>query len=149
MVHQITQANHRGHQTRRDHQFVEGPQHAPMAYPLRVKVNGDDYTQRPPVAGQPAFPYFQDLDGIRQIITRIIEEAMPQTCADYRAKHRVYQKRVDPRLGQLLFLPHPVHDHISDRETDGECQSIPANLPRAYRKDRGIGRPGNEIQHTY
>src|SRR5699024_12527612 len=67
MIHQVSQSDHSSHKAGRDHQFVECPKHAPMANPLRIKIDGDDYTQRSPMTGKSTLPNLQNFEPIRQI----------------------------------------------------------------------------------
>jgi len=149
MIHQVSQSDHSSHKAGRDHQFVECPKHAPMANPLRIKIDSDDYTQRSPMTGKSTLPNLQNFERIRQIIIRSIKQTMPQTGTDNCSQHRINQQGIDPCRIEFLSFPHLFHDLITDQETDGKRQSVPAYLTRTDGKDGGVSRPGNKIKHNY
>ena len=76
-----------------------------------------DYNNNPEysaMAGQTAFPYFQDLDRMRQIVARIVKKTMSEACADNCSDQRIIKERVNPFRIDAFTSPHSFHDFITD-----------------------------------
>ena len=99
------------------------------------------------MTGKASLPRLKDLERMRQIIVRCIEQAMTKARTNDGAHKTIYEKRIGkfrvPAIETIVTL----HELDSDVEADDEHQSIPAQAEGTDMKDDGMGRPCNEIEH--
>ena len=82
MVHEISHADKCADQGRGNGQSVYRPQHTAVRYLAREDIEGNEYAYRTAVAGQSAFPYFENVERVGRVIFPAIEEAVSQSRTD-------------------------------------------------------------------
>ena len=142
-IHQVADPDERAGDADSDRDAVERPDvgHFVLA---RKKPQTDEQTDGRAVAGQSSLMNVEDLDGMGQIVSRIVEQAMPESGADDRRQHAVPEDRVEQLVGISLPLDDAAENVRADTEREGPHQAVIADFERAYRNHRGIHVPANE-----
>ena len=107
-------------------------------------------TGQPFVAGKrPSLPWDiaygqQHLDGMREVIARLVEQAMPQSCPDKDAKEAIHEHRVELLLAYLLLTIEFVHQQINAYETNCPKERVPSYRDEAQVEGNNVRVPGYE-----
>ena len=154
-VHQIAQSYGAGTDGRNDGNIVKDVQESQL-HVLGVEPEGKHQAKCAAVAGQSfvacIFPAFtrniahrqQHLNGVGEVITRLVEEAMPQSCSDKYAEEAVHEHRFELFLAYLLLPIELVHEQIHAHQSDSPAQRVPAYGKKTQVKSDHIGVPSDE-----
>ena len=152
-VHKIAQSYGAGTDGRDDGNIVQDMQKAQF-HVLGVEPKGKHQAKRATVAGQSLvackFPALtrnlahgkQHLDGVGEVVARLVEEAMPQSGTYEYAEEAVHEHRFELFLAYFLLPVEPVHEQIHAHQSDGPAQRVPAYGKEAQVKGNHIGVPG-------
>ena len=114
---------------------------------LGIEQDGEEDAQGAAVTGQAALPGLEDLEGMRQVVRGVIEQAMAQTGADQRADKTIEEKGIDSlwifAVQAIVFL----HEFHTDIKTDDEHQCVPAQCHWPNLNNDGVCCPSNSIEH--
>jgi hypothetical protein len=156
-VHQVAQSDEARRGRRGDGDIV---QHGPQV-DVRLAViepQGDHQSERSAVRGESLiaheFPRTvghvvhrdNHLDGVVprcEEIVGLIEQAVAQSGTDEDAEKTVDEERVEILVFNLLFLVQPLHDDVSEHQSDEPAQRIPAHSERTQPECEQVRVPDN------
>ena len=94
-VEEITESDQQSGEGDDNDHPIEQPQIRLIGVASGVDEQRCQNADRATVAGEPAFPHHEHLVRIAEVVSRVVEEAMPQACARDRADHHVRQERCE------------------------------------------------------
>jgi len=95
---------------------------------MGVEEDGREHPDRGTVARQPAPPYLDDRDRMGEIVCVLVEETVPEPCAQHCQDPHI-QGKGDNLIGVIPGLTHlPAPEVISDDQHTSDEQTIVVNL---------------------
>ena len=101
---------------------------------------------RATVAGEPAFPHHQHLVRIAEVISRVVEEAMPQARTRDCADHHVRQERCEIGFRLPLSLEDGTDDVVSDEEREREEDTVVSDRERTDLEKNWVDIPDYRVR---
>ena len=108
---------------------------------MSIIENAQDESKYSSVAGKTAFPHFEYLYGMRQIIAGLIEEAVSETSSDDGADEQDIEQGLQQCSVDILSLVEFVEQPVAEREAGHEQQGIETEGIVADRENGGIDVP--------
>nr|GFD37374.1 hypothetical protein [Tanacetum cinerariifolium] len=141
-VHQVADADAGPADGHRNHDAVEHPEVIELIAPAENEDRQQD-ANRGAVRSQPAFPDFEDVDGVVLVLIPIVEKDVAQPCAQHRTYHHVEGNNIDPIRPHALFFVDVREYERADNEAQGKQNAVPAQQQRPDFGDDGGNVPGN------